>query len=300
MDKAMSDTEETTPETTEAPVEAPAPSAEPPAVEAPDTALITDTRVLEAIEAAKPVYEIVARQYVCKIGQEVNPDQEALDKWKRTNSEERRYEYTLDANSVCVDLGAFHCEWAMRISNMYNRPQIFAFEAIPQIFEIGKANITGGTRPKPCQCMPGCTATEMHTPDTYTNIHLQNYAIGKEDGTAVIALGPGFGAASSLHLAADEERSVTVKVRSIKSMFAELKITHVDVMKINIEGAEYDVLECMVENGLHKIVDNFQVQFHRLGENYLQRYCDIKNALNRTHKLTWEFPFIWENWERRE
>lgn len=246
-------------------------------------------------------YEIVTLQYVHQIGQETNPDQAALDKWKRTNSEERRYEYDLDAQSVCIDLGAFHCEWALRISNMYNRPKIYAFEAIPQIYEIGKANITGSTRPKACQCMPGCTATEMHTPDTYTNIHLQNYAVGKENGEATISMGPGFGAASSLHLVSDDEQhAVKVKVLSVKTMFHDLKLTNVDVMKINIEGAEYDVLECMIANGLHKMVDNFQVQFHRLGENYLERYRDIKNALAKTHKITWEFPFIWENWKRRE
>lgn len=289
--KNMSDTEnnESVVEPTEAPVEAQ--PAEPLAE--------TVEEIVEEPVVEEPGYEIVTRQYVCRVGQETNPDQEALDKWKRTNSEDRRYQYKLDADSVCVDLGAFHCEWAMRISDMYNRPHIYAFEAIPQIYEIGKKNISGGELPKACHCMPGCTGTEMHTPDVYTKIYLHNYAVGRENGEANITMGPGFGAASSLHIL-DDEHIVKVKVMSVKVVFKEMRLTHVDVMKINIEGAEYDVLECMIENDLHKLVDNFQVQFHRLGDNYLQRYCDIKNALNKTHKITWEFPFIWENWERRE
>ena len=36
----------------------------------------------------------------------------------------------------------------------------------------------------------------------------------------------------------------------------------IDLLKINIEGGEYEVLENLIENDLIKNIDNIQIQFH--------------------------------------
>lgn len=71
------------------------------------------------------------------------------------------------------------------------------------------------------------------------------------------------------------------------------------LVKINIEGSEYDLLERIYHGDLIKRIDNLQVQFHLVeGEESEMRYEVISELLGETHSLTWRYPFCWENWRR--
>lgn len=71
------------------------------------------------------------------------------------------------------------------------------------------------------------------------------------------------------------------------------------VMKINIEGGEYVLLNYIIQKGLHKNVKNIQVQFHLIdGMDCGKLHLDIYKELKKTHKLTWDYPFCWENYLR--
>jgi FkbM family methyltransferase len=75
----------------------------------------------------------------------------------------------------------------------------------------------------------------------------------------------------------------------------------VALLKINIEGAEYDVLEHIIGAGLHKQVKNIQVQFHEIaGRPYEHWYKEIEKKLSLTHERTWCYPFVWENWKLKD
>lgn len=70
------------------------------------------------------------------------------------------------------------------------------------------------------------------------------------------------------------------------------------VCKINIEGGEYELLSHIIEKGLHKNIRNLQVQFHEVeGLAFQLIYDGIVAELSKTHKLSWRYPFCWENWE---
>ena len=72
----------------------------------------------------------------------------------------------------------------------------------------------------------------------------------------------------------------------------------IDLLKVNIEGAEYDVLGRIIDTGLHTRIKNIQVQFHQLrGLPYERWYKEIADKLCKTHSLTWHYPFCWENWQ---
>lgn len=72
----------------------------------------------------------------------------------------------------------------------------------------------------------------------------------------------------------------------------------IDLLKINIEGAEYDVLSHIIGAGLHTRIKNIQVQFHQIaGAPFEKWYKEISDKLNETHSLTWHYPFCWENWK---
>ena len=91
---------------------------------------------------------------------------------------------------------------------------------------------------------------------------------------------------------------IKVKTVSALEFFNDNNIGMVDVCKINIEGAEYDLLEHMIENGLHLKCRNLQIQFHAQYPvpNWYNRYEAIREAFSKSHHLTFDFYMVWENW----
>jgi len=76
-------------------------------------------------------------------------------------------------------------------------------------------------------------------------------------------------------------------------------IKNVALLKLNIEGGEYQLLDYIIFKDLHKQIKNIQVQFHKVEDfDYEKRYKEIAEELSKTHRLTWRYPFVWENWER--
>jgi FkbM family methyltransferase len=72
----------------------------------------------------------------------------------------------------------------------------------------------------------------------------------------------------------------------------------IGLLKINIEGAEYDLLQHIICAGLHARIKNIQVQFHQIvGVPFEKWYNDIAGKLSATHKTIWHYPFCWESWQ---
>lgn len=83
-------------------------------------------------------------------------------------------------------------------------------------------------------------------------------------------------------------------VNSLLSKYDEIAL-----VKINIEGAEYELLNHVIDAGLHKRIRNLQVQFHLVeGEPIEEMYGAIASKLRQTHYLSWFYSFCWENWKR--
>lgn len=75
----------------------------------------------------------------------------------------------------------------------------------------------------------------------------------------------------------------------------------VALMKINIEGGEYELIQYIIDCGLIDNIRNLQVQFHIVdGMSCQQLYNNLFNQLCKTHQPTWIYPFCWENWKRKD
>lgn len=90
------------------------------------------------------------------------------------------------------------------------------------------------------------------------------------------------------------------KLMHMGSFLQKHKINEIDLMGINIEGGEYDLLEYIIDSGIVKQIKNIQVQFHPVIANAKIRMNNIQKKLNKTHELTYQYTFIWENWKRRK
>lgn len=117
-----------------------------------------------------------------------------------------------------------------------------------------------------------------------------NKAAGTRDGK--IRFG-----GQAYYTSAHEDPTHEYECFHINSLLAVLP--EIALVKINIEGAEYDLIEHVYRGGLLPRIKNLQMQFHLIeGEDSTMRYEAVSELLSETHSITWEYPFCWENWRR--
>lgn len=184
-------------------------------------------------------------------------------KWYEDNGDNtHRINYPfLDNNSIVVDVGARHGSWSDQIRLRYS-PFIFCFEIIPEF------------------------CNELKNKG-YTVFQNAIY-----DKNSIIKIGIEEGEGSIYH----ENDLFEVESIEANRIFEMIGKDKIDLLKINVEGAEYSILNNLIESGKIKNVKNIQVQFHLI-ENHENEYGKISEKLEKTHKVTWRYPFVWENWE---
>lgn len=92
----------------------------------------------------------------------------------------------------------------------------------------------------------------------------------------------------------------TVDVVAVKRYFDTFDFPHIDLVKFNIGGAEYDLLPALMRAGILPRIQRMQVQFHLKGESQIADREDIRAAMQASHDCAWCYPFIWEEWRLRE
>jgi len=73
----------------------------------------------------------------------------------------------------------------------------------------------------------------------------------------------------------------------------------IHLMKINVEGAEYDILGDLTANFDMTQIDDMVIQFHRNVPDYDIKRNLVRDALARTHAMKWSYDYIFEHWTLR-
>lgn len=178
-----------------------------------------------------------------------------------------RLNYDLNKDSVYIDVGAYIGDFAKKIHDKF-KCYVYCFEPLDCYFQ----QIT----------------------KTFAGIdNVEYYCIGLGNKNENVDMNIDNDASSAYKKG---QHVQTVSIRKIDDVFNKLNIKHVDLIKINIEGAEYDLLDYIIEKQLHKKMKNIQIQFHDFYPNAHERRELIRNALKDTHDLTYDYAFVWENW----
>ncbi len=177
-----------------------------------------------------------------------------------------RYDYPLTPESIVFDIGGFEGEWASNIYSKYGC-NLFIFEPIKDFYTIIKDKFRREIR-----------------------VEVFNCGLGKKNETIKIGVS---GSATSVFSKSTKYEWVMMKdIRPIIISFSKI-----DLIKINIEGAEYDLLDYIIEKGLQTRLVNIQVQFHMNVPDYEKRRQKIRDELSKTHHLTYDFAYTHENWK---
>jgi len=195
------------------------------------------------------------------------PDEKRTMKWLLDNGDTKfRLDYDLDQNSVVFDLGGYNGQWA---SDMFSKYccNILIFEPV----EIFAQNIKDRFSNNP-------------------NIRVIQKGLSGADKVTGMSNSLDSSSMYKGHLVED----VTL-VRAI-DYFKKYNIHRIDLMKINIEGGEYDLLEHLIATNFIKNIVNLQIQFHDFVPKAEERMRNIQDDLGKTHKLTYQYEYVWENW----
>jgi FkbM family methyltransferase len=180
-----------------------------------------------------------------------------------------RLDYPLDARAIVFDVGGFEGQWASDIFARY-LCRIHVFEPVREFADAIARRFAANDR-----------------------IKVHPVALGAETGLAELTIAAD---GSSLYLPG--ARRMTIDIVTPELVFAKEKLDEISLMKINIEGAEYDLLDHMISTGLIRRIENIQVQFHSHLPEAQRRVRDIHARLAETHQPTFQYRFVWENWRR--
>ena len=121
-----------------------------------------------------------------------------------------------------LDIGANVGVTALYFSRIFPRADIYAFEPAPDNFAVLQKNVANCGR-----------------------IRAFNFALGSQDATLELFASDNpinFGG-YSLHAAgSDTSKKISIPVRNVASVLAEISLKAVDVIKVDTEGAEWDIL----------------------------------------------------------
>lgn len=178
----------------------------------------------------------------------------------------------LTSDSIVFDLGGYLGDFTAAITERYNC-KVYIFEPHPEYFS---------------KCIERFSF--------YGNVVVLNYGLADKDGKFLLSNQSD--GSSFINPNHKQKDGIDCIVRDFSSVLKELDVTKIDLMKINIEGGEFPLMEHIISCGKQAIVRQYQIQFHNFVENAVDRRLKITRALSATHIRTWCYTFVWENWRK--
>jgi len=191
----------------------------------------------------------------------------AYRQWKRDKMEAKRYEFKdLGPDSVVFDVGGFEGNWAQDIFDRYGST-IHVFEPHPTF----------------------AAALEQRFKDQ-PKIIVHAFALGSEKGE--LHLSDDGDASSAVN---DTEGAVIGEVRPVAEFMTSFEPAKIDLIKINIEGGEYDLIPALERSGDLGRFGIIQVQFHQFKESDGALRDNTREGLAKTHTEAWSYHFVGKN-----
>jgi len=196
----------------------------------------------------------------------------AHSQWIQNNGDETlRLQYNLNKDSLVFDLGGFHGDFTEKIYALY-QCNVYIFEPVKSHYTYLIKKFLNNSK-----------------------VNVFPYGLSSRNEKVQISLSND---ASSIYKQ-KEELSEEIELKSITEFFVHNEIDKIDLMKINIEGGEYDLLQELIQTNLITKISNIQIQFHDFMPTAKEKRESIRSALHKTHLLTYDYYFIWESWSKK-
>lgn len=192
-----------------------------------------------------------------------------VQRWFNDGGDDRfRYNYNLSENSIIFDVGGYQGKWASKINELYNC-KVYIFEPIKDYYDRLVIKFKNNE-----------------------NIKIFNFGLSNNDGDSIINL---LEDGSSVYVNGGKKENI--KLRNIISFVNEMGIDTIDLLKLNVEGEEYNIMESIIKENYLSKIHNYQIQFHNFISDCESRRKKIRNKLSETHNEIYCYEFVWESWK---
>tara|TARA_A100001011_G_C14322541_1_gene851636 strand:- start:22257 stop:22970 length:714 start_codon:yes stop_codon:yes gene_type:complete len=179
--------------------------------------------------------------------------------------------YPLNDRSIIFDIGAYTGIFTEKIFNKFEC-EVHAFEPLKEYSDILVKKFK-----------------------RHPKVIINNFGLLDEDQKLMVS---NIGAGSSIFSRPEGQPDNIVTIKSFIKYVNENSIEKINYMYINIEGSEYKLLDHIINTGYINNIDHIQIQFHNFVDNSKILRNKIRQELRRTHECKFNFPFIWERWDR--
>ncbi len=195
---------------------------------------------------------------------------ELVRKWLGMNGDKTlRLDYDLNEDSIVIDGGGYVGQWASDIYDKY-KCTVHVFEPVTKYYDMISKRFENNDK-----------------------VHVHKVGLSNDNKEIDISLSND---ASSVHTTdGPKER---IKLVDINEFFNGLGITKVDLMKLNVEGEEYNILDRVIEANMLNIFTDLQIQFHRYSDDHTPRKEAIEKEIKKTFTPTYEYDYVWVNYRK--
>ena len=155
-------------------------------------------------------------------------------------------EFRIKEKDIVVDIGAHIGYFSIYSSINAKNGKIFAFEPYSKSFEVLKKNL------------------EINQ---ITNVIPQNLGVTKESGTSTLYFKKNFAIGNSIYKNTDLNSKIEIKTISLYDIIKNNNLQKINFLKLDCEGAEYQILLNLDHQTLEKI-DKIVSEMHPRIENF--------------------------------
>jgi len=177
----------------------------------------------------------------------------------------------LDERSLVFDVGGYKGQWAIDLYSRYGST-VYIFEPVPESYEIIKTRTFRNKKIK------------VFNFGLYDKNIQKNITNNKESST--------------IFFNSDGGGNVTTIEMVDVVDFMDKNLTRpVDLVKINVEGCEYQIMNRLIKSEYEKHFDAFLIQFHRISGMLHGKFRKrtVRHLRDEYHN-NFSFPYIWESW----
>jgi FkbM family methyltransferase len=179
-----------------------------------------------------------------------------------------RLNYDLNKNSVVFDLGGYQGDWSEQIYRRYGC-RVFVFEPVPGFAHKIAERFRGNS-----------------------NVSVFEFGLGSKNDKIRLTLSDN--ATSSF--TSGQGRVIDGEIKDFAEFVRESGIQDIDLLKINIEGGEFELLDHLISTKYIDRVRHIQVQFHQFVPGAEELVRDLRKRLWTTHILSYSLDWIWDGW----
>ncbi|MET0634854.1 MAG: FkbM family methyltransferase [Chitinophagaceae bacterium] len=204
-----------------------------------------------------------------------DPQFREVEKWYREDPRGlKRSEFEfLTPESIVFDLGGYLGEWTSNLYSRYNC-KIHIFEPVKEYADIIAHRFSHNKRITVVQA--GLASADLET--FITLDEFESKVVGSDH---------------AIH------KTEPIRLKAFQQYVSQTGIDKIDLVKINIEGAEYDLLDHLISTGQTERINCFLIQFHNWEQNATTRREKIRQELSKTHTEVFNYSFVWECWQKK-